>query len=266
MNKKPLSNALHIGGTLEGALSGNYKLSATQVIQEAAKLTQANFWQFFPAILLFVLINIMILLFFLTLFTGSFFDFFDALIGKKEMTADLSTAGQLATFMCSVLAAPFYAGISLMGLSHAIGFKTKFRHIFKGLNYAMPVVIAVSLTSFIQYVASQIMPLLGMFIGATFSMVLLLICEKKLTVSMAIMVSFRAVLKKILPLSIIFIIVGFAFILSYATAGIALIWTLPFMLNVKGILYRDMFGVGIEVTVSQQDDDDSSNNSEVFDA
>lgn len=260
MKKQELSNALHIGGTLENALSGHYTLSASGVIQEAMKVTQAHFWRFLPANAALVGVNVLIFYVVLFFLIGSPMLFFDALAGKETMTPDLFASSQMAMLASTILSAPVYAGASLMGLSHAIGFKTKSRHIMKGLTFAITVTTAMCFISLIQYAGSKILPLLGVFLGVAFSMTILLICEKRLRPIEAMLVSFRAISKKMLPLSLIYLAIAVLFILSYATAGLLLIWALPFMFNIKGILYREMFGVGIEITISEEDDDDPSSN------
>ncbi|WP_325892687.1 hypothetical protein [Grimontia sp. NTOU-MAR1] len=269
MNKQQLSNALHVGGTLENALSGNYTLSASSVVQEAVKLTQKHFWQFLPATVVLTIAHVLIFLVALTIMQGTPYTVMEAFIGKRQMTPDLLASARIAVFAATVLSAPLYAGASLMGLSHAIGFRTKPRHIIKGLAYALAVTLAMSFINALQSFSSQLIPLLGIFLGITFSMTILLICEKRLRPVEAMIVSFRAIIKKLIPLTLVYIVIAILFVFSYATAGLALVWALPFMFNVKGVLYREMFGVGIEVTVSQEGDDDSSSddgNKEVFNA
>lgn len=271
MDKQELNNALHVGGTIETALSGNYTLKAGVVLQEAVKLTHKHFWRFLPAILVLTLGNILLLMTVLYLFITDPDAVIQAYIGRGEMTPDLMYSGQIAMFTATILNAPLYAGASLMGLSHAIGFRTKIRHIFKGLVYAMPVIFTMATITILQAIGNQIIPLLGLLLGVMLSMVVLLICEKKVTPVEAMLISFRAISKKMVTLCIVYIVISMLFIFSYATMGLALVWTLPFLFNVKGILYREMFGVGIEITVSQKGDDDTSSdkdsdNKEVFNA
>lgn len=269
MNKQQLSNALHVGGSLENALSGDYKLSASSVVQEAMKLTQKNFWTFLPATLILAGAHLAVFLLVLTLLEGSPAVMMEGLSGREPMTPDTLAAVRISIFISTVFCAPLYAGASLMGLSHAIGFRTKPRHVIKGLAYAIAVIMAMGFISALQSFGSQIIPLLGIFLGITFSMTILLICEKRLTPIAAMIVSFRAITKKMIPFVLVYIVIAVLFVFSYATAGLALVWALPFMFNVKGVLYREMFGVGIEVTVSQEGDDDSSpgdDNKEVFNA
>ncbi len=106
-----------------------------------------------------------------------------------------------------------------------------------------------------QTMANAVFSILGLYLAIAFSMTTLLICEKQLQPLNAILTSFRAVNRKILPLVGFNLILGVLFFLSIATMGLALIWTLPFLFNLKGIIYREMFGIGIEVSVTEPDDE-----------
>ncbi len=264
MNKEKLSNSLHIGGTIETAISGQYTLKAGPVLQEALSITCKHFWQFLPAILLLSLANALLLMLTLFLYVDSPKEVLIAYAGRADMTPEILLQGQVSMLISTILNAPLYAGASLMGLSHAIGFKTKTRHLLKGMAYAFPVILSMGAITFLQSIGNQLIPFLGLILGIMLSMVILLICEKRVSPVQAMSISFRAVSKKMVTLCIVYIVLFMLFIFSYATMGLALIWTLPFLFNVKGILYREMFGVGIEITVSEEGDDE--NNKEVFNA
>ncbi len=264
MNKKNLSNSLHIGGSIETAVSGQYTLKAGRVLQEALTLTCKHFWQFLPAILLLSLANALVAMLTLFVLADSPKEVLVAYAGRADMTPEILLQGQISMLISSILSAPLYAGASLMGLSHAIGFQTKTRHLLKGMAYAVPVILSMGVITFLQSVGNQLIPFLGLVLGLMLSMVILLICEKRVSLGQAMFISFRAVSKKMVTMCLVYLVIFMFFIFSYATMGLALVWTLPFLFNVKGILYREMFGVGIEITVSQEGDDE--NNKEVFNA
>ena len=262
MQKQQLNNALHIGGSLKTALNGQYSLSASGVIQEAMKLTQKHFWHFLPATIAFTLANLALFLLILAIQTGEPLVVLQSFVDTSKQNEQTDSAIRIAMFFATILSAPLYAGASLMGLSHAIGFRTKPWHIVKGLTYGLTVTVAVCLISLLENISNQFIPLLGLFIGITLSMTILLICEKRLSLLKAMQISFRATVKKILPFIGVYFVLAGMFLFSYATAGIALIWVLPFMFNVKGVLYREMFGVGIEIIIT----DENGNNDEIFHA
>jgi hypothetical protein len=261
MSQQEYDNAIHMGGSIETALNGRYRLDPFEIIKEAFSQTFKHFWSFLPATIGLFATQIGILMLMLTLLLGAPSHLFEAFVGQRELTTDMISSVWLANFTSEVLIAPLYAGASLMGLSHAIGFRSKPRHLLKGLAFALPVTVAICLSATLQSVASMIFPLLSLYIAMVFSMAPLLICEKRVTPIKALSVSFRAVNKKLFQMATIYAVVGVLFLISFATAGFALIWALPFLFNVKGVIYREMFGVGVEVAVSKNDDNnlESSN-------
>ncbi|OOF31957.1 hypothetical protein [Salinivibrio proteolyticus] len=272
MSQQDFNNALHIGGSIETALNGRYRLEPFEIIKEAFTLTFKHFWSFLPAALCLFAVQVGILVLMLTLLLGDPSHLFEGLVGQREMTTDMVSSVWLSNFTSEVLVAPLYAGASLMGLAHAIGFRSKPRHLVKGLAFALPVTVVICLSATLQSVASMIFPLLSLYVAMVFSMAPLLICEKRLTPLKAMAVSFRAVNKKVLALATIYAVVGVLFLISFVTAGFALVWALPFLFNVKGVIYREMFGVGVEVTVSQNNDNNAtpetshSSGNDTFDA
>ncbi|WP_025673527.1 hypothetical protein [Salinivibrio socompensis] len=254
MSQQEYNNAIHMGGSIETALNGRYRLDPFEIIKEAFSQTFKHFWSFLPAALGLFATQIGILMLMITLLLGAPSHLFEALVGQRELTTDMISSIWLANFTSEVLIAPLYAGASLMGLSHAIGFRSKPRHLLKGLAFALPVTVVICLSATLQSIASMIFPLFSLYVAMAFSMAPLLICEKRVTPMKALAVSFRAVNKKLFQIATIYAVVGVLFLISFATAGFALVWALPFLFNVKGVIYREMFGVGVEVAVSKNDD------------
>ncbi|WP_434360779.1 hypothetical protein NF212_08850 [Parasalinivibrio latis] len=253
--KKQFEHAIHIGGSMERALKGNYSLDVTKIVQEAVKVTASNFWSFLPATAILFTAQLTVMLIALKMQIGSPAELLEAFTNPSLMTSDYIYAAWVANFSADVLTAPLYAGASLMGLSHAAGFRSKPRHILKGFGYTAAVMVAMGATALMQTMANAVFSILGLYLAIAFSMTTLLICEKQLQPLNAILVSFRAVNRKILPLVGFNLILAVLFFLSIATIGLALIWTLPFLFNLKGIIYREMFGIGIEVSVSEPDEE-----------
>ena len=74
--------------------------------------------------------------------------------------------------------------------------------------------------------------------------------------------------KKIFTVAAIYLMVMLMFIAAAMLYGIGLIFVLPFFFHVKGILYREMFGIKLKLIASDKPkgDDDNNNDSQVFDA
>ncbi|WP_299018648.1 hypothetical protein [uncultured Photobacterium sp.] len=264
MNNK----TFHVGGSIDKAVKGNCDLQAVAVLQEAWKVTAKNFLSFLPAIIGLFLAQVALLMLGLQVQLGDASIFFDAIITGQEISADIVQAGYMANFWSDVLSAPLYVGVSLMALNHAVGLPTKPSHLVKGFPFTLVSIITMLLTSSIQGIGNAVFPLVGLFLSMAFSFAIILVCEKRTTPVKAIQYSLIATLKKLMPMTAIYLVVLIMFFISFATAGVGLIWTIPFFFNVKGIIYRNMFGITLQVTNMKKGGDDESkkNDGKVFDA
>lgn len=260
----------NLGGTVERALSGQYQLKIGEVFKEAFDCTIKHFMSFSPAIVMLIVVQVAIFFIALKLQLGDPSIIVSAIAQDGVFPQGLVQAIFIANFSYEVVSAPIYAGVCLMAMSHAAGLKTKTGHISKGLQYTVPVIIATLCGLVLQGVAGMLFPLLSMYLSLAFSNSVLLICEKQVTPMRSLLLSLRAVNKKILPLVVIYIVMMMMFVAAAIFYGIGLIFVLPFFFHVKGIIYRNMFGIRLKIvtTSSNHDDDNNDNNqdSQVFNA
>lgn len=221
--KETTKKSFHVGGSIEKAMKGDVDLQPIAVLQEAFKITAKNFTKFLPAVICLFIAQIALLLLSLKVQLGNPNVFFDAFITGKGFTADILKAGFMANFWSDVLIAPLYAGVSLMALNHSVGLPTKPSQIVKGFSFTLVSIITMLLISSIQGIGSSIFPLVGLFLTMALSMAILLVCEKRITPIKAIQYSFMATVRKVMPMTAIYLIVMIFFFMSIATAGIGLI-------------------------------------------
>ena len=86
------------------------------------------------------------------------------------------SAVYVANFSYEVISAPIWAGVSLMAMSHAAGLQTKTRHITKGLQYTIPVIVATLFSLVMQGLLGMLLPPLSLYLSVAFSHSILLIC------------------------------------------------------------------------------------------
>ncbi|MGR5175209.1 hypothetical protein ACPV4B_01585 [Vibrio parahaemolyticus] len=256
--KNDFERDFNLGGSIERAISGQYELKAGAVFQEAWKQTIKHFMSFSPAIVALILVQLAIFYIALQLQLGDPSIILQAIQDPSLLNDKIFQAIFVANFSYEVVSAPVYAGISLMAMSHAAGLTTKSRHIAKGLQYTVPVIIATLFSLVLQGVVSMILPFLSMYLSLAFSQSILLICEKKVPPLQSLLLSLRAVNKKIFVLAGIYIILVLMFIAGAMFYGIGLIFVLPFFFHVKGILYREMFGIKLKIVASQGNGPDDS--------
>ncbi|MCW8335158.1 hypothetical protein [Vibrio paucivorans] len=260
----------NLGGSVERALSGDYELKAGDVFKEAWGYTIKNFLSFSPAIIALLFVQLGIFYIALKLQLGNPGMILDALTNPEAFDSRIVEAIFVANFSYEVVSAPIYAGVSLMAMSHAAGLQTKPRHIAKGLQFTIPVILATLFSLMLQGIAGMILPFLSMYLSLAFSNSILLICEKRIPPMQSLLLSLRAVNKKILVLAGIYLMVTLMFVVAAMFYGIGLIFVVPFFFHVKGIVYRNMFGIKLKIVASDQSNDDDQNNnnksSQVFDA
>ncbi|ALR91470.1 hypothetical protein R7D97_18940 [Vibrio sp. Vb5031] len=256
----------NLGGSVERALSGNYELKAGAVFNEAWRATIQHFLSFSPAIIVLLFVQLGIFYIALKLQLGDLTVILDAFENPESFTNDIVSSIYVANFSYEVISAPIYAGISLMAMSHIAGLKTKLRHVGKGLQFTIPVILATLMSLMLQGVIGMIFPLLSLYLSLAFSHSILLICEKRVPPMQALLLSLRAINKKIFVVAGLYLGVMLMFIIAAMFYGIGLIFVLPFFFHLKGILYREMFGIKLKIVTTQKNDNDHDGNSQVFDA
>ncbi|MCG9597473.1 hypothetical protein L1D15_12175 [Vibrio sp. Isolate25] len=261
----------NLGGSVERALSGDYELKVGEVLREAWSHTIKNFLSFSPAIVVLLVVQLAIFYIALKLQLGepsiifdAFTNIFDAFTNPEAFEPRMIQAIFIAKFSYEVVSAPIYAGVSLMAMSHAAGLPTKPRHILKGLQHTMPVILATLFSLLLQ----GVLPFLSMYLSLAFSNSILLICEKQIPPMQSLLLSLRAVNKKIFVLAGIYLLVMLMFVAAARFYGLGLILVLPFFFHVKGIIYRNMFGIKLKIVTTDRskDEDDNDDDSQVFNA
>ncbi|NLS12580.1 hypothetical protein HGP28_06645 [Vibrio sp. SM6] len=252
---------LNLGGSIEQALSGQYKLSPVAVFKEAWQATIKHFLSFSPAIMLLVIVQLGIFYIALKLQLGNPAVILEALLNPELLSSHIVNAIFIANFSYEVISAPVFAGVSLMAMSHVAGLRTKTRHIGKGLNYTVSVILAVFISTMLQGIAQLIFPLLQFYLMIAFTHSILLICEKRVSPIQSLWLSIRAINKKFFAVAGLYLAVLLMFIVAAMFYGIGLIFVLPFFFHMKGILYREMFGIKLKIVATEQPKD-----SQVFDA
>ncbi|OEF30173.1 hypothetical protein [Vibrio rumoiensis] len=265
-----LEKEFNVGGNIETALSGQYELKASNIIKEAWQLTIKNFLSFSPTIVVLILLQITIFIVALKMQLGdpsAIFKIFEDSADSTQVQSIIESV-LIANFSYEVISAPLFAGVCIMAMSHATGFKTQIRHILKGFQFTIPVMLMTLMALMLQGIAGMVLPFLSLYLSMAFSNAVLLICEKRITPMRSLLLSLRAVNKKILPVTAAYALILLMFFVAALFYGIGLIFVLPFYFHIKGIIYRDMFGVKLKVinTGGNPPNNGNKTQSQVFDA
>ncbi|MBA6263724.1 MAG: hypothetical protein ACI9N3_001889 [Colwellia sp.] len=252
---------VQMGGSIEKSLKGEYTIDVSSVLKEAWQLTlqsriAINLGLFFTLVL-GVIVSLLIS---------------NAMGGIEQVIQDPQST-TLLNIVVTMIIYPFLVGVEMMGVFHAVGLKTNSKLIFAFLKRGSWVAVCALLTSVLVTLGMSLFYLPGIYLAVALSLTLPLVVEKKLSPIKAIVLSlqvtrfqwfkllaiytflFLALFLSILPLVIIantqFSVIGVMFFL------IALTFLAPLFYNVKGILYREIFGMqlqAIDVPANQTSD------------
>jgi hypothetical protein len=244
-----------IGGSVDKATRGEYSIDVKGVLFEAWQQTLKSRLPINLGLFIVLVLGMLV-----SFVVSDFFGGIEAVI--EQAKEQESQALQVINAVVTIVVWPFIAGIEMMGVYHAINKPTKTNMILAFLNRGSWVALTALLTSVLISIGLQLFVIPGVLLAALLSLTILLVVEKKFTPMQAIILSIKALRFKILHLLLIYFILLMALIslllpvsllLSSSLAPIAIMvflyglsYVIPWYYNVKGILYREIFGVFVD--------------------
>ena len=222
-----------IGGNLEQAQKGEIKLDLKSSLEEAWKLSQNT-----KRALLQGAMFIFALGFLLILLLQNWFDVSNLQEAPLSMRLSLN-------ILLTVISAPLITAMMLMGMGHSVGRSTAFFQVVKPLLGSVLLVLAALMIAAIVDIALTLLILPGLYLSMATGFTLPLIIDKKLPPSQAIMASIKVFNQYWRPLLVFYLASMILFTLGMFTLGFAYIWLIPLYFNLKGVLYRELFGIDI---------------------
>lgn len=230
-----------LGGSLEKSLNGETKLDLKALAGEAWELTKNRKGELLQGVIFIFFIALV-----LSIVIQSFFDITDFQNAPPRVLMAIKVAGIIIT-------APILAAMLLLGISHSVGIKPPFFLLLKKiLGSVVVILLALAIaaltdlsSSLVSSVNESIGFILLIYLGMATGFSMMLLVEKNLTLNQTIIQSFKVYNRHILPLSFFYLASVLLFILGMFTFGIVYIWLIPFYFNLKGLLYRELFGVTV---------------------
>ncbi|TKB45841.1 hypothetical protein [Thalassotalea mangrovi] len=248
MNEK---RYIQIGGSPKKAVAGDYDLDVPAIIKEAWNLTRTNKQPMMIAVFTVMAISMAILL----------------LLAQAMGGVELIFSDQQRLFavnmVLTTLISPLIAGLEMMGISFAIGMKSKPNMVFAFLKKSAFIALLSIIVSCLTSLGTQLFLLPGIYLAVALSLSAPLVVEKNLSPNQALILSIKATRFKwfkllqvylfvlAITLPAIFLVAMLAqnvgALAAIIAAAFALTWIAPFFYFVKGILYRQIFGVRMQV-------------------
>lgn len=231
MNQDKYEN---VGGSVENSLQGQVELDMQKLAKEAWTLSQTRKGSLLQgALLIFGLVLLCI-----------------AILEHIFDIQDWQTAppnAQLALqIIVTIITAPLVAAMFMTGISHSVGERPAFSMVLRRIiNSALVIFLAVAVLV-IVYLGFALFLVPGIYLGLATGFAMMLYVEKKLAPSQAIMQSIRVFNRYWWQLSLFYVGAFVLFFIGMLTFGLAYIWIIPFYFNLKGVLYRELFGIRVK--------------------
>jgi hypothetical protein len=239
-----------IGGSVEQAKKGDYNLDVSAILTEAWNLTKQSRSAINIGLFICLLIGMVISM------------LVSSQMGGIEAVFQDPQAGTLLNIIVTLVVYPFVAGIEMMGVFHAVGLKTGPKLVFAFLKRGSWVAVSAILSSTLVTIGLSLFYFPGIFLAVALSLTLPLVIEKKMSPMKAVVLSIQSTrfqwfkifsLYLILTLLLVLSLLPLALMIESEFAVVAVVLFLfclsyiaPMFYNVKGILYREIFGLQLQ--------------------
>lgn len=253
MEEKPVIN---VGGNIEKAMAGEYKIDTRAVLSEAWKLTQKTRAPINLSLAISLGIGMLVSMLLIQFLGG-----FDAVMEDQGAHA-------LINIVVTLAISPFLVGVEMIGIYHAIGIQTKTSVMFAFLKRGSWVAIVALFTSTLTSIGLQIFFVPGLVLLVIFSLTLPLVAEKQLSPIQAIIVSVKSIWHQWFQIFFSYLAIFALFVLAmvpvisisqtpYGILGLVLFlffmsYLAPMFYHLKGVLYREIFGMKLQITDRNQ--------------
>jgi len=211
-------------------MNSSPSISLSSIFSQAFEQTKRNFVAFLPLIVTIILIA--------TYAANTYIGEID--LSDETALAALQQKANMVTLI-SVLLTPIEIGFMLMGVKASRGLDLKATDIFAIIPSSPKIIILAILSFFVVQLGMSLFILPGLFLLAMLSMAQPLMVDYRLSMVEAVKQSLKKCYEHagivIQMYTLLFILI----VASFFTFGIALILTIPFYVNAKGILYCELF-------------------------
>lgn len=235
-----------LGGDLEQALRQGYRLDMKALFKEAWALTRHGGFGLFFAILAVGCIWI---------------------LGNQALLSLWSDAASmqillLQGLLLAALLSPLTAALDMLGVQRSVGIRVRATMIFDYLRHFVVLATASLLINLMSGVfgpllnQSGVPDVIGMLpsilIGIAMLFTVPLILERGLTPVQAIWTSMRLFAKAWPQLLVIHAVLAALLIVAMLPLGLGLIFMAPYYFTIKGVIYREVCGVRVQVAGAEE--------------
>lgn len=225
---------VNLGGNIQSSLDGEYVFDLSNLFKDAWELTQTNKWIIIQMALVTITIAFLIVVVMLQMMS---IDNIQQIPQRAQLSIDLVVTG---------LISPFIAALMLSAVKHSTDRHSRISDLTSLIPKTLSLAITSLMIALIVNLGILVFILPGLYLSIACGFAILLVAEKNMPPIQSIFLSIRVVNVYWLDFIKINLVFLLLFVLVVLTFGLALIWVAPFYYHVKGILYRDLFGVSVD--------------------
>ena len=235
---------MRIGGTLEQSLSQGYRLDLQGVLKEGWQQTRRTGFGLALAIAGVMAIWILLSNTLLTPY-----------VAREGGDMDMAL---ILSLLATVIMSPMTSSLDMLGLQQSVGVRARPSQVFDFFRHFLRLGSLSLLGSLITSLFGLLFELLGVpvmlafipsaLVGMGLVFTVPLVLERGLSPAQAILVSLKLFARGWPSIVLLHGVMLALFFLALIPMGLGLIWVAPLYFNCKGILYRDLCGVAVEVT------------------
>ena len=235
---------MRIGGTLEQSLSQGYRLDLQGVLKEGWQQTRRTGFGLALAIAGVMAIWILLSNTLLTPY-----------VAREGGDMDMAL---ILSLLATVIMSPMTSSLDMLGLQQSVGVRARPSQVFDFFRHFLRLGSLSLLGSLITSLFGPLFELLGVpvmlafipsaLVGMGLVFTVPLVLERGLSPAQAMLVSLKLFARGWPSIVLLHGVMLALFFLALIPMGLGLIWVAPLYFNCKGILYRDLCGVAVEVT------------------
>ncbi|MEZ5540008.1 MAG: hypothetical protein R3E63_08725 [Pseudomonadales bacterium] len=213
-------------GSLETAITGQYDFTISEVLSEAWERIDGYKWQYAVIASVYFVI------------------YFAAAIAIGLLFYEKPTQMEAAMQLVGVTLIPMSAALTMMGLSMATAQPITVKQLFSYYDKLFLLIGLQILIGLAVVLGLVLLIIPGVYLMIALMFAIPLMLEKNLSIIDAFEASRKAVTHHWFKIFGVLLVMGIILFLSILPLGIGLIWTVPMMVTVIGVMYRRMFGIG----------------------
>jgi hypothetical protein len=165
-------------------------------------------------------------------------------LGLDPEAPDAEPLGQaLLQLVVTLLFYPFLGGVFMFGLRRSLGQPVRFEDLFSQYGRALPIATVAILQSLATFLGFMLLIVPGIYLSFALALALPLKVERDLPLFDCLTLSIRLVNQKFLAVAGLSLISALLMVLGFLSL-IGWIWTVPWVMLIFAITYRQLAGVG----------------------